>query len=67
MFQRGDEYLSVDRDLRPKRRIQGRAAGFLDVLDKVTVADIAANPRGLMKALDRNWDSRCAVNPSPAV
>jgi Rrf2 family nitric oxide-sensitive transcriptional repressor len=40
---------------------------FLDVLDKVTIADIAANPRGLMKALDRNWDSRCAANPSPAV
>ena len=37
---------------------------FLDVLDKVTIADIAANPRGLMKALDRNWDTTCVGNPS---
>jgi Rrf2 family nitric oxide-sensitive transcriptional repressor len=31
---------------------------FLDVLDKVTIADIAANSRDVMKALGRNWDTR---------
>jgi Rrf2 family nitric oxide-sensitive transcriptional repressor len=37
---------------------------FLGVLDKVTIADIAANPRGLMQALDRNWDSNRGASPS---
>jgi Rrf2 family nitric oxide-sensitive transcriptional repressor len=45
--------------------IKAARQAFLDVLDKVTIADIAANPRGLMKALDRNWDSGCAANSSP--
>jgi Rrf2 family nitric oxide-sensitive transcriptional repressor len=40
---------------------------FLDVLDKVTIADIASNPRGLMKALDRNWDSHCGASPTRPV
>lgn len=29
---------------------------FLDVLDQVTVADIAANSHDVMTALDQNWD-----------
>jgi Rrf2 family nitric oxide-sensitive transcriptional repressor len=42
---------------------QARRA-FLDVLDKVSIADISANPRGLMTALDRNWDSNYRASPS---
>jgi Rrf2 family nitric oxide-sensitive transcriptional repressor len=29
---------------------------FLDVLDKVTIADMAENSSDLMRALQRNWD-----------
>jgi Rrf2 family nitric oxide-sensitive transcriptional repressor len=41
---------------RLSRLFKDACRAFLDVLDKVTIADMAENSSDLMKALQRNWD-----------